>query len=189
MREYTWMRNDITLFIRICTSFYSFARNWSFCVCVRQTDVARQIAILTDNFFLLTIRRCVIFKNPLSTSSTSRLGLLNWRPLRAVALSGVFSLTTSWLSLWPSLSPTDSTAAGICIYYFIMPTYLRLDHMNFCLFTQVHLWLTARSRVNMLQYYISSTLQLYLTIYHNIIHFVTKPQILNIINNNYHQFL
>ena len=55
-----------------------------------------------------------------------------------------------WLSLRPSLPPTDSTAMGICIYYFITPTYFRLDHMIFFhLFTQVRFWLTAQSRVNM----------------------------------------
>ena len=43
------------------------------------------------------------------------------------------------------LSPTDSTAAGICLYSFITPTCFRFF---FRLFTQVHLWLTARSRVN-----------------------------------------
>ena len=72
--------------------------------------------------------------------------------LEAAALSGVLSLTADWLLLWRSLHPTDSTAAGICIYYFIMPTDFRLDHMIFIhLFTQVHLWLTARSKVSMSQ--------------------------------------
>ena len=42
-------------------------------------------------------------------------------------------------------SPTNSTAAGICLYSFITPTCFRFF---FHLFTQVHLWLTAWSRVN-----------------------------------------
>ena len=45
--------------------------------------------------------------------------------------------------------PTTLTVAGISIYYYITPTYFRLDHMIFFhLFTQVHLWLTAQSRDN-----------------------------------------
>ena len=39
-----------------------------------------------DPTFLLTIACCVFFKNPLSTSSASWLGLLNWGSLRATAL-------------------------------------------------------------------------------------------------------
>ena len=68
--------------------------------------------------------------------------------LEAAVLSGAHPLAANWLSLRPSLSLTVSNAAGICIYYFITPTDFRLDHMIFFhLFTQVHLWLTARSRV------------------------------------------
>ena len=51
-------------------------------VCERQG----QTAILTQ-LLLLTIARCVIFRNSLSTSSTSWLGLLNPGSLRATALS------------------------------------------------------------------------------------------------------
>ena len=98
-------------------------------------------------------------QDPLSTSA-SRPGLLNQRPgmghrpqwahsqwlqagfdsglhclqlfqLEAAAVSGVLSLTANWFSLWPSLPLTASTAMGICIYYFITPTYFRLDHMIF----------------------------------------------------------
>ena len=43
------------------------------------------------------------------------------------------------------LSPTNSTAAGTCLYSFIMPTCIRVF---FRLFTQVHLWLMAQSKVN-----------------------------------------
>ena len=74
------------------------------------------------------------------------LRLPNWRQQP----SGGTLTDCNWLSLWPSLPPTDTTATGICIYYFIMPTYSRLDHMIFfSLFIQVRLWLTAQSRVNM----------------------------------------
>ena len=79
-----------------------------------------------------------------------QLSQLEAAQLEVAALSGALSLTANWLSLWPSLPPTFSTAMGICIYYFITPTYFWLDHMIFfCLFTQVCLWLTARSRVSM----------------------------------------
>ena len=52
-------------------SFYSFKRGWSFCgVWDRRTegdkDRFRQIVILSHNFFLLTIARCVIFKTHLA---------------------------------------------------------------------------------------------------------------------------
>ena len=43
------------------------------------------------------------------------------------------------------LSVTNWTATGTCLYSFITPTWFRLF---FYLFTPVHLWLTARSRVN-----------------------------------------
>ena len=50
------------------------------------------------------------------------------------------------------LSPTNSTAAGTSLYTFITPTCFCFF---FRLFTQVHLWLTARSRVNIQhKYYI-----------------------------------
>ena len=66
--------------------------------------------------------------------------------LEAAALTGVLSLTANWLPLWPSQTPTFNCR----IYYFTTPTYFRLDHMIFFrLFTQVRLWLTAQSRVNM----------------------------------------
>ena len=79
-----------------------------------------------------------------------QLSQLNAAQLKAEAFNGAISLTSYWLSFWPSLPSTGSTGADICIYYFITPTYFRLDHMiSFHLFTQVRLWLTARSRVNM----------------------------------------
>ena len=101
-----------------------------------------QTAILTQ-LLLLTIARCVIFKNPLSTYSASWLGLLNRGSLRATALS----LQPGPHSGFP-ISNT-STAAGTCLYSFITSTCFRFF---FCLFTQVNFWLTARSRVNIQQH-------------------------------------
>ena len=86
--------------------------------------------------------RCVISKNPLSTSSASWLELLNRGSLRATALSLQAGPHSVFLSL------TNSTATGICLYSFITPTCICFF---FRLFTQVHLWLTARSRVNIQQ--------------------------------------
>ena len=54
--------------------------------CVRDEWRQGLTAILTQ-LLLLTIACCVIFKNPLSTSSASWLGLLNQGSLRATALS------------------------------------------------------------------------------------------------------
>ena len=52
-----------------------------------------------------------------------------------------------------ALTNPDSTTTGICIYYFIKPIYFRLDHVIFFRsFTQVRLWLTARSRVRCYRY-------------------------------------
>ena len=79
-----------------------------------------------------------------------QLSQLEVTQLEVEALSGALTLTANWRSLWPSMSQTYSTAASICVYYFITPTYFRLDHMIFFrLFTQVRLWLTTRSRVDM----------------------------------------
>ena len=58
---------------------------------------------------------CCIFMTPFSTSSASRLGLLK----RGALSDGKLALNR------PSLTPTDSTAEGICIYYFIAPSYFR----------------------------------------------------------------
>ena len=59
----------------------------------------------------------VIFKTPLSISSASRLGVLNWRPLRASTPNKALSMATSWLWLWlrPSLTPTDELASAYII--------------------------------------------------------------------------
>ena len=99
---------------------------------------------------LLTTARCIIFRTQLRTSSASRPGILNRRPLKGVNHSGAFSLTASWLWVWPSRLPSDSLTAGIGIYYFITPSYFRLDNMIFFrLFKQVRFWSTARLKVNM----------------------------------------
>ena len=60
---------------------------------------------------LLTIARCVIFKNPLSSFSASWLGLLNRGSLRAVVLSGAFSVCKLVFTL-----AFQSAAVGICLY-------------------------------------------------------------------------
>ena len=110
-----------------------FSKGLMFLWCVRDRWRQGQTAILTQ-LLLLIIARCVIFKNPLNTSSTSWLGLLNRGSLRAVALSGAFSVCKLVLSL-AFLSSTNSTATGICLYYFITPTcfrfFLRLFNTQF----------------------------------------------------------
>ena len=93
---------------------------------------------------LLIIARCVIFKTLLSTFA-SRLGMLNRRPLKAAALSVALSLTASWLSYRPSLTPTDK--------HHLHKLFHKAHNFRDCfrLFTQVCLWLTAWLRVNMQQ--------------------------------------
>ena len=79
-------------FIKICISHTLFSKGLMFLWCVRDGWRQGQTAILTQ-LLLLTIARCVIFRNPLSTSSASWLELLNRGSQRA---------TASWLSLWSS---------------------------------------------------------------------------------------
>ena len=134
----TSMNEWIHFFIKISISHTLFSKGLMLLWCVREGWRQRQTAILTK-LLLLTIALCVIFKNPLSTSSASWRDLLNRGSLRATAFS-VYKLAF--------LSSTDSTAAGICLYSFLMSTCFRFF---FGLFTQVHLWLTARSRVNIQQ--------------------------------------
>ena len=62
----------------------------------------------------LTIPWYVIIKTPLSTSA-SQLGVLNWRLQRVTVLSRVLSMTTSWLWLRHSLTPTDKQASAYII--------------------------------------------------------------------------
>ena len=73
-----------------------------FLKCVRDGWRQGQTAIY-NRLLLLTIARCVIFKNLLSTSSASWLGLLNQGSLRATTLSLQASphsglLVTNWLN-------------------------------------------------------------------------------------------
>ena len=70
------MNGRIHFFIKICISHTLFSKGLMFMWCVTGTQL-----------LLLTRARCVIFRNPLTTSSTSWLGLLNRRSLRATALS------------------------------------------------------------------------------------------------------
>ena len=79
------MTNETHLFIKICISHTLFSKGLIFLWCVRDRWRQGQTAILTQ--LLLTIARCVIFKNPLSMFSASWLGLLNRGSLRATALS------------------------------------------------------------------------------------------------------
>ena len=87
----TSMNERTHFFIKIYISHALFLKGLMFLWCVRDWWRQGQTAILTQQL-LLTIARCVIFKNPLSTSSASWLGLLNWGLLRATALSGMFSV-------------------------------------------------------------------------------------------------
>ena len=80
-----------------------------------------------------------------STSSASLLVLLNrsrWGPQPSDCK---LALTLAFLS------PINSTAARTCLYSFIKPTCFRFF---FRFFTQMHLWLTARSRVNIQHLYL-----------------------------------
>ena len=106
-------------------------------VCERSVETG--IDWYIDPTFLLTVARCVIFKNPLSTSSASWLVLLNQGSLRATASVCKLVLTLAFLS------STNTTAAGTCLYSFMTYTFFCFF---FHLFKQVHLWLTARSRVS-----------------------------------------
>ena len=132
------MNERTHFFINVYLSHFILERVDVSVVCERWVETGTDYYI--DSTLLLTIARCVIFKNSLSTSW---LGLLNQGSLRATASVYKLALTLAFLSL------TDSTAAGICLYSFITPTYFRFF---FRLFTQVHLWLTAQSRVNIQQW-------------------------------------
>ena len=72
-------------FIKTCISHTLFSKGLIVLWYVRDDWRQGQTAILFQ-LILLTIARCVIFKNPLSTSSASWLGLLNQGSLRATAL-------------------------------------------------------------------------------------------------------
>ena len=66
----TIMTNETHLFIKICISYNLFSKELIFLCCMRDEWKQEQTAILIQ-LLLLTIARCVIFKNPLSTSSAS----------------------------------------------------------------------------------------------------------------------
>ena len=80
------MNERTHFFIKICISHTLFSKGLMFLWCVRDGWRQEQTGILTQ-LPLLTIARCVIFKNPLGSSSASWLGLLNRKTLRATALS------------------------------------------------------------------------------------------------------
>ena len=80
------MNERTHFFIKIYISHILFSKGLMFLWCVRDEWRQGQTAILTS-LLLLTIARCVIFKNPLSTSSASWLELLNRGSLRTRALS------------------------------------------------------------------------------------------------------
>ena len=103
-----------------------------------RTDLDRFLywPILTNNLHKRNTRRSYIdhsmlcyLQDPLSTSFCFSVMVAQ---LEVAAPSGALSLS-AWLSLSPSLFPTatDSTAAGIWIYYFMTPTCFRLDHVIF----------------------------------------------------------
>ena len=82
----TSMNKQTHFFIKICISHTLFLKELMFLWCVRDEWRQGQTDKLTQ-LLLLTIARCVIFKNPLSSSSASWLGLLNWGLLWATAFS------------------------------------------------------------------------------------------------------
>ena len=173
----SWSNEGQHFFIRIYV-FLFFQNKLKLLWFVRQTDgVGRQDRLpywpITSSLDHSTL--CYL-QDPLSTSA-SRPGLLNRRPGIGYRPQRERS---QWLQAGFDSAPPDSnslnwrqqpsvgrshwlqtgshsglhclqlTAAGICIYYFLTPTYFQLDHMIvFHLFTQVHLWLMAWSRVIM----------------------------------------
>ena len=132
------MHERTHFFIKLYISHTLFWKGLMFLWCVRDGWRQGKTAILTQ--LLLTIACCIIFKDSLSTSSASWLGLLNRGSLRATALSlqaGPHSLVlvTKWLN----------GRRHLPIFFHN----IHLLPLLFRLFTQVHLWLTARSRVNL----------------------------------------
>ena len=132
------MTNETNLFIKICISHDLFSKRLMFLWCVRDEWRQGQTAILT-NFFswpwhaVLSSRTHLALLPHLSWSCSTG---DRWGPQPSVCklvLTLVF------------LSPTNSTAAGVCLYSFITPT-------CFCFFTLLHLWLTVWSRVNIQHY-------------------------------------
>ena len=102
--------------------------------CVRDGWRQGQTAILTQ-LLLLTITHFALLPHLGWGCSTGG----RWGPQPSVCKLAL---------ILAFLSPTDSTAASICLYAIITPTCFRFFPR---LFTQVHLWLTALSRVNIQQ--------------------------------------
>ena len=118
-------------FIKICISYTLFSM---FLWCVRDEWRHGQTAILTQLIFLTITALLPHLRRGCSTGG-------HWGPQPSVRK---LDLTLAFLC------PTNSTAAGTCLYSFITHSCFRFfSH----LFTQVHLWLTARSRVNIQQYH------------------------------------
>ena len=116
-------------FIKICIPHALFSRGLMFLSCVREEWRQGQTVILTQ-LLLLTIAALL----PHLGWSCSTVGCWGPQPwICKLALTLAFR------------SPTNSTAASTCLYSLITPTCFRFF---FHLFTQIHLWLTARSRVN-----------------------------------------
>ena len=109
------MYKRIQFFIKIRISHTLFSKGLIFLWCVRDVWRQGQTAILTQ-LLLLTIARCVIFKNPLSISSASWLRLLNRGSRRATALSEC-SQSVSWFSLWPSCSNWLNSGQHLPIFF------------------------------------------------------------------------
>ena len=128
------MNERTHFFIKIYISHTLFSM---FLWCVRDEWRQGQTAILTQ-LLLLTIAALLPYLGwGCSTGSC-------WGPQPSVCK---LALTLAFLS------PTNSTAAGTCLYSFLTTTCF---HLFFHWFTQVHLWLTARSRVNIQQFLFSS---------------------------------
>ena len=96
-----------------------FSKGLMFLWYVRDEWRQGQTAILTQ-LLRLTIACCVIFKNPLSTSSASWLGLLNRGSLRPIALRGR-SQSANWFSLWPSCQQLTQRPPASAYYFSIRP--------------------------------------------------------------------
>ena len=117
----TSMNERTHFFIKIYISHTLFSM---FLWCVRDEWRQGQTAILTQ-LLLLTI--------------AALLPHLGWGCSGPQPSFRKLALTLAFLS------STNSTAAGTCLYSFITSACFRFF---FRLFTQMHLWLTARSRIN-----------------------------------------
>ena len=115
--------------------------------CGRDRRRQGQTSLLTHNFFSIPYHAVLFSRSHLTLLLLLGQGYSAGGPLWAIASSGELSVTVSWH--WLTLSPNDPNwQAGIGMNYFITPTISNRSRDCFRLFTQVHLWLTARSRVN-----------------------------------------